>query len=60
MWLYVGPTEPTRESTHELVESEVEAWVKHVLEQQSALINLGGHLTPLCRGISLTLGKNFC
>jgi hypothetical protein len=47
MWLYARPTEPTHESTNALAESEVEAWVKHVMEQ-SALIDLGGHPAPLC------------
>jgi hypothetical protein len=56
MGLYIGPTDPTRESTNELAESKVEARVKCVLEE-SAVTDLGDHLTPLRHDVLSTRVK---
>jgi hypothetical protein len=46
MWLYTGPSNPTRRSTGELDKSEVKAQIRRVLEE-SNVVDLGDHPTSL-------------
>jgi hypothetical protein len=46
MMLYAGPANPTRESSQELTEVEVDAWIKNVLEV-GVMTDLGPHLALL-------------
>jgi hypothetical protein len=57
MWLYVRPVDPRQKSTDRLAESEVEAQVKHVMEE-SVLIYIWDHPALFHRGVPSTRVRN--
>jgi hypothetical protein len=58
MWLYVGPSNTTRELAEELAESELRAWVRHVFGE-GTMVNLGNSLTLLHQGVPSTRVRIF-